>query len=144
MAVGRPCCRRMAFFPTVRLSNASAGTRSRPAVLPEKSACSLRKGPDHIICDLALSFAGKELVPLPEFFSDAQLAHIVKAAHLTHAVADQASANRAKLLGLTVLRLAVESSPNAAPASDAGRNHLHPRDHRQAEGCVLIWEPTAC
>jgi acyl-CoA synthetase (AMP-forming)/AMP-acid ligase II len=60
--------------------------------LPQRVGLLFTKGPDYIVCDLALSFAGKELVPLPEFFSDAQLLHIAQVAQLSHVVADSASA----------------------------------------------------
>ena len=56
--------------------------------LPHRIGLLFVKGADYVVCDLALSFAGKELVPLPEFFSDAQLLHIVQVAQLTHVVAD--------------------------------------------------------
>jgi long-chain acyl-CoA synthetase len=89
--------------------------------LPQRVGLLFTKGPDYIVCDLALSFAGKELVPLPEFFSDAQLLHIAQAAQLSHVVADSASAERAMRLGLTVHELDAESVTNIVPAADAGR-----------------------
>ena len=89
--------------------------------LPQRVGLLFAKGPDTIVCDLALSFAGKELVPLPEFFSDAQLFHVIQAAQLSDAVADSASVERAMRLGLTVHRLAAESCADIAPAADAGR-----------------------
>ena len=73
--------------------------------LPHRVGVLFPKGMDCIVCDLALSFAGKELVPLPEFFSDAQLLHIVQVARLTHVVADKGLAERAKRLGLIVHEL---------------------------------------
>ena len=89
--------------------------------LPQRVGLLFTKGPDYIVCDLALSFAGKELVPLPEFFSDSQLLHIAQAAQLTHVVADPASAAQAKRLGLTVHLLDTESVTNIAPAAGANR-----------------------
>lgn len=89
--------------------------------LPHRVGLIFTKGTDYAICDLALSFAGKELVPLPEFFSDAQLLHIAQAAQLSDVVADGASAKRAKRLGLTVHELDAESVTNIAPAIGAGR-----------------------
>jgi acyl-CoA synthetase (AMP-forming)/AMP-acid ligase II len=58
--------------------------------LPHRVGLLFMKGTDCVVCDLALSFAGKELVPLPEFFSDAQLLHIVQVAQLSDVVADRA------------------------------------------------------
>ncbi len=89
--------------------------------LPHRVGLHFTKGTDYVVCDLALSFAGKDLVPLPEFFSDAQLLHIAQAAQLSDVVADEASAERAKRLGLTVHELDAESVTNIAPATGAGR-----------------------
>src|ERR1700730_11058980 len=89
--------------------------------LPHRVGLFFMKGTDYVVCDLALSFAGKELVPLPEFFSDAQLLHIAQVAQLSHVVADSASAERAKRLGFTVHLLDAESVTNIAPATGASR-----------------------
>jgi long-chain acyl-CoA synthetase len=89
--------------------------------LPHRVGVLFTKGSDCVVCDLALSFAGKELVPLPEFFSDAQLLHIVQVTQLSAVVADKTSAERAKRLGLTVHELDAESVTNIAPATGAGR-----------------------
>ena len=89
--------------------------------LPHRVGLLFTKGTDYVVCDLALSFAGKELVPLPEFFSDAQLLHIAQAAQLSDVVADRASAERAKRLGLNVHELDADSVTNLAPATGAGR-----------------------
>ena len=89
--------------------------------LPRRVGLLFTKGTDCVVCDLALSFAGKELVPLPEFFSDAQLLHIAQAAQLSDVVADRASAERAKRLGLAVQELDAESVTDIAPATGAGR-----------------------
>ena len=91
------------------------------ARLPYRVGLLFTKGTDCVVCDLALSFAGKELVPLPEFFSDAQLLHIAHVAQLSDVVADRASAERARRLGLTVHELGAESVTNIAPAAGAGR-----------------------
>jgi long-chain acyl-CoA synthetase len=89
--------------------------------LPHRVGLLFTKGTDYVVCDLALSFAGKELVPLPEFFSDAQLLHIAQVAQLSDVVADVASAERAKRLGLTVHELDAQSVTNIVPATGAGR-----------------------
>ena len=54
--------------------------------LPHRVGLLYGKSSDGIVSDLALSFAGKELIPLPAFFSDAQLSHIICTAQLSHAV----------------------------------------------------------
>ncbi len=89
--------------------------------LPRRVGVLFKKGPDHVVCDLALSFAGKELIPLPEFFSDAQLFHIILTTQLRDVVADPHSFERGKRLGLTVHKLAAEATPDITPALDAGR-----------------------
>jgi long-subunit acyl-CoA synthetase (AMP-forming) len=89
--------------------------------LPHRVGLLFTKGADCVVCDLALSFTGKELVPLPEFFSDAQLLHIARAAQLSDVVADKTSAERAKRLGLAVHELDAEGVTNIAPATGAGR-----------------------
>jgi len=89
--------------------------------LPHRVGLLFTKGTDYVVCDLALSFAGKELVPLPEFFSDAQLLHIARAAQLSEVVADGASAQRVKRLGLIVHELDAESVTGIAPATGADR-----------------------
>src|SRR6202163_2522912 len=89
--------------------------------LPQRVGLLFTKGTDCVVCDLALSFAGKELVPLPEFFSDAQLLHIAQVAQLSDVVTDSVSAERAKRLGLTVHQLDAESVTDIAPATGAGR-----------------------
>jgi long-chain acyl-CoA synthetase len=91
------------------------------ARLPRRVGLLFTKGSECVVCDLALSFAGKELVPLPEFFSDAQLLHIAQVAQLSDVVADQASAERARRLGLNVHKLDADSVTNLAPATGAGR-----------------------
>lgn len=89
--------------------------------LPRRVGLSASRGADGIIFDLALSFAGKEIVPLPEFFSDAQLAHIVEATGLTHAITDAASADRLSRLGLVAHPLDAASIPSTTPADESRR-----------------------
>jgi long-subunit acyl-CoA synthetase (AMP-forming) len=89
--------------------------------LPPRIGSLLDKSADGIVADLALSYAGKELVPLPAFFSDAQLLHVVRTAGLTHAVSDRRLAGRAMALGLIVCELGADAVPDVAPAPEAGR-----------------------
>jgi long-chain acyl-CoA synthetase len=79
------------------------------------------KGTDQILADLALSFAGKELVPLPDFFSDAQITHIIESTRLSTIVADARNFTRATRFGIDVQALATDTLPSRAPALDAGR-----------------------
>jgi len=89
--------------------------------LPDRVGLLFTKNPDQVFCDLALSFAGKVLIPLPEFFSDNQLSHIIQTTHLTDAVADPPSIERAKRLGLKVHQLNAASIPSVTPAVDSQR-----------------------
>jgi long-subunit acyl-CoA synthetase (AMP-forming) len=89
--------------------------------LPERVGLLYANAADCIVADLALGFAGKELVPLPVFFSDAQLAHIVRAARLSHAVCDSLCCGRATKLGLTASPLGAATSCSGEPAADARR-----------------------
>jgi long-subunit acyl-CoA synthetase (AMP-forming) len=97
---------------------AKAQTAAR---LPSRIGLLMAKGTEYIICDLALSFAGKKVVPLPEFFSDAQLLHIIKAARLAEVVTDCASTERARRLGLTVHELSADTVPGKPPANQTSR-----------------------
>jgi long-subunit acyl-CoA synthetase (AMP-forming) len=76
---------------------------------------------DYMLADLALSFAGKELVPLPPFFSDAQLAHIVQNTRLEYVLCDALSAPRARKLGLIAAELGAAPCAGSEPASEALR-----------------------
>ena len=76
---------------------------------------------DAIIADLALTFAGKELVPLPAFFSDAQLRHVISATRLSHAIAGQDLVERARRLGLVACVPGASTMLAMWPATDATR-----------------------
>ncbi len=89
--------------------------------LPERVGLLVSQGADGIVFDLALSFAGKEIVPLPEFFSEAQLTHIARKTGLTHAATDAASADRVQRLGLVAHPLGAAAVPGMTPASEARR-----------------------
>jgi long-subunit acyl-CoA synthetase (AMP-forming) len=89
--------------------------------LPQRVGLLSGKTPGGIVSDLALSFAGKELVPLPAFFSDTQLSHIIRTAQLSHAVCDPNFVERTKSLGLIVCEPGAESTPGIEPATDTSR-----------------------
>jgi long-subunit acyl-CoA synthetase (AMP-forming) len=97
------------------------GAAKWAAALPARVGLICRRTVDAVVADLALAYAGKELVPLPDFFSDAQLLHMIGAARLSDAVADSISAERLKRLGLSVWSLGCESTPALEPASDSAR-----------------------
>jgi long-chain acyl-CoA synthetase len=91
------------------------------ARLPQRIGTLCAPGPDHLLCDLALSFAGKEMIPLPDFFSDAQLSHLIETTGLTDAVADPRSSERARQLRLNVHQLNTGAAPSGEPAAEASR-----------------------
>lgn len=91
------------------------------AVLPRRVGLLTAQGADGIVFDLALSFAGKEIVPLPAFFSDAQLTYIVQQTGLTLAITDAASVDRARRLGLLAHPLGAVPVPNTTPADESSR-----------------------
>jgi long-subunit acyl-CoA synthetase (AMP-forming) len=89
--------------------------------LPHRVGLLSGKSSEGIVSDLALSFAGKELIPLPAFFSDAQLSHIICTTQLSHAIVDPGMGDRAKKLGLVVCEPGVENTFSLEPTADAGR-----------------------
>ena len=89
--------------------------------LPQRVGLLYGKSSDGIVSDLALSFAGKELIPLPAFFSDSQLSHIICTTQLSHALVDPGMGDRAKRLGLVVCEPCAASTPGIEPTADAGR-----------------------
>ncbi len=103
------------------LSEEVRGKAQSAASLPRRIGLLAANGTDSIVCDLALSFAGKEVVPLPEFFSDAQLSHIIQTARLTDAVTDTRSVERTRRLGLVVHQLSAAAVPDIMPADQASR-----------------------
>jgi long-subunit acyl-CoA synthetase (AMP-forming) len=112
--------------PEASLSYAQLVTRVRAAAqwadrLPQRVGLLSGKTIETVIADLALTLAGKELVPLPDFFSDAQLAHVIRAARLSHVIANSGPADRLLRLGLVVSGLGAETALALEPTSDAAR-----------------------
>ncbi len=75
-------------------------------------------GVEWAIAQLAGWLAGKVVVPLPTFFSDSQLDHIVKDTGLTHVIATQGVRERALKLGVAPVAVSQsrrESFPETVP-----------------------------
>ncbi len=89
--------------------------------LPSRVGLLFSKSSEQILADLALSFAGKELVPLPDFFSDGQLSHIIQATQLSEIIADPQNLERAARLRIKVHTLASAPLPSLVPAAYASR-----------------------
>jgi long-chain acyl-CoA synthetase len=83
-----------------RVTSLSAWAASLPATIGFMGG----KSPETIALDLALSAAGKTIVPLPDFFSSPQLAHMIADADVEAVVADPSREELAASLGLPVLR----------------------------------------
>lgn len=66
---------------------------------------------DWLVCDLAGWFAGVSIVPLPPFFADEQLAHVIADAGIGVVIADAAQAPRAARLGVAVLAPPRQEAP---------------------------------
>jgi len=90
-------------------------------LLPNRVGLLFGNPADCLVADLALSFAGKELVPLPTFFSDAQLEHIIATSELSHVLSDSISGGRARRLGLIAGELGAVACPGGEPGADARR-----------------------
>lgn len=89
--------------------------------LPERIGLLFTSRKEYLLADLSLSFAGKELVPLPDFFSDAQLAHIIGITGLSAVVTDNASIGRATRLGLSVHLLSDGEPATGGPSDSSAR-----------------------
>ena len=89
--------------------------------LPDRVGLLFADAADYLVADLALSFAGKEIVPLPVFFSDGQLAHIIRTAGLSHVLSDSICGDRARGLGLIGDELGAIAGSSREPAPDAHR-----------------------
>ena len=89
-------------------------------VLPDRVGLLFGSAADCLVADLALSFAGKELVPLPACFSDAQLAHIIATAALSHVVCDDVRSSSPQA-GTGGERAGRTADCGREPAADARR-----------------------
>ncbi len=72
-----------------------------------------------VIWHLALAWAGRTIVPLPEFFSSAQLAHLIADAGIKAVVAVPEMAEIARSICPAVLTPDLAPHPSAEPAGDA-------------------------
>jgi long-subunit acyl-CoA synthetase (AMP-forming) len=89
--------------------------------LPDKVGCLFGKGADGIVADLALTFAGKLLVPLPDFFSDTQLQYIAHTTQLTDVVTEPAWVDRVRRLGFSAHVPVTDHTSALEPAAEASR-----------------------
>lgn len=76
-----------------------------------------------VVADLSLAFAGKTMVPLPTFFSDEQLRHIIKDAGVKHILATDETYKHAKAFVLPVSKIILNAAPMPLDAErDNSRN----------------------
>jgi len=77
-------------------------------------------GLEWVIADLSVAFAGKTLAPLPTFFSEGQLRHIIKNAGVDRILASPETLNQAQAFGLPVTEVTIDGP--TAPL-DGANNH---------------------
>jgi len=65
-------------------------------------------GLEWVIADLSVAFAGKTMVPLPTFFSEGQLRHIIDNANVGHILASRETLDQAQSLGLPVSEVSID------------------------------------
>jgi long-subunit acyl-CoA synthetase (AMP-forming) len=92
--------------------------------LPQRVGMVAAKHREAVVWQLALAWAGRTVVPLPDFFSPTQLSHLVDDAGLEAVVAAPEDADRLQPLGvpclLPVMRSETKTTPLAEPAGGAG------------------------
>ena len=91
---------------SARVQTLAAQLRQAPGA-PGVIALALGHGPDYVVADLAVTLAGKRLVPIPQVFSAAQSAHILRDARVQAVICDKALAATLPA-GLPVIRVPEE------------------------------------
>ncbi len=91
----------------------------------------LDNGPDWIVLDIAAQVAGLCCVPLPTFFSDAQLQHVIKTAGIDLIITDQASR-------LDTLEGITETGTLMVTDTDLRVLHLSTDEQASVAGCAKI------
>ncbi|MCB1485182.1 MAG: AMP-binding protein [Hyphomicrobiaceae bacterium] len=89
--------------------------------LPDRLGLLCENSVDAAVFQLAGWAAGKVVVPLPWFFSEQQLGHIVQDAGLTHCIASNALRSMAWKLGLTAACTKVPAAALAEPKRGGGQ-----------------------
>jgi long-chain acyl-CoA synthetase len=87
--------------------------------LPERVGVAAPKTQAGAVLQLALAWAGRTVVPLPEFFSPGQLGHLAKDAALGAIVAVPPFADPLRVLGLPVMMPQEASAPLPEPTGGA-------------------------
>lgn len=87
--------------------------------LPLQVGVALPKTRQAVVLQLALAWAGRTIVPLPEFFAPTQLEHLAADAALGAVVAVPSSADGLRALGLPVVVPQMAAEPLNAPVGGA-------------------------
>ena len=88
-------------------------------------------GTDWAVAQLAAWAAGKTVVPLPTFFSLAQLAHVLRDAGIAHVIATRDACGLAAKLGIGTTPVSERRTESfTAIAPGGGTHRLYLRKHR--------------
>jgi long-chain acyl-CoA synthetase len=99
-----------------RVAGLAAVLRDRPQTLGLLGA----NGTEWAVAQLAAWAAGKTVVPLPTFFSRAQLEHVIKDAGIDHVIATPDAGRLASTLGVGVTPALTQSADTSLEARDGG------------------------
>lgn len=99
-----------------------AGMAKRLENAPQTVAIALAGGVDYVVADLALSLTGRQQIPLPFFFSEEQINHVLATTGAQAVVAAQASPWTER--GLAVISLCEESGDATLPPAIEGASRV--------------------
>lgn len=116
-----------------RVAGAAERLRSLPPVLGLLGPSSI----DWLVTDLAAWMAGKTLVPLPHFFADAQLTHIIADAGITTVLAAGEQMARAQTFGVETMLLPQDEA-GWQPATMTGTRIVYTSGSTGAPKGVLL------
>ena len=108
-----------------RLWHRVGGVARETAELPDRVGLLAPNGIDWIVADLAMWLNARSVVPLPEFFSDGQLAHILADGGIDVVLTTEARAGRVHVLGAQAVIIGANETEVASPSgnsSDDGHN----------------------
>ncbi|MBT3536474.1 MAG: AMP-binding protein [Rhodospirillaceae bacterium] len=108
-----------------RLRRRVGGLATETAMLPERVGLLAPNGIDWIVADLAMWANGRTLVPLPEFFADGQLAHILSDGGIDAVLTTEERAARVQALGARPVIIGESESEMPDPSSGDGARIIY-------------------